>query len=147
MVERRSLGAALQLPPEQEAFIREGVAPPAQATIVMPKAEPVEPTQPKHVGAEPAPEPEKPRVATRPNRTNRGGQAWRPPSDFRESLDAFTGITKILVPLTTKLQPSTTAALKRAVLEQKLRGRNPATVQEIAEEAIAAWLRTEGFLP
>jgi hypothetical protein len=51
-----------------------------------------------------------------------------------------------LVPLTTRLQPSTAAALKRAGLEQKLRGEQPATVQEIAEEAIQEWLRDNGYM-
>jgi hypothetical protein len=52
----------------------------------------------------------------------------------------------LLVPLTTRLSPSTAAALKRAGLEQKLYGRQPGTVQEIAEEAIVEWLREQGYL-
>ena len=39
-----------------------------------------------------------------------------------------------------------TGGLKRAGLEQKLYGRKPSTVQEIAEEAIKSWLDTEGYL-
>lgn len=56
------------------------------------------------------------------------------------------GIANLLVPLTTRLQPTTAAALKRAGLEQKLRGQSPGTVQEIAEEAIQSWLRDYGYL-
>ncbi len=55
-------------------------------------------------------------------------------------------MTNLLVPLTTRLSPSTAAALKRAGLEQKLYGRQPGTVQEIAEDAIRAWLTSEGYL-
>jgi hypothetical protein len=44
------------------------------------------------------------------------------------------------------LSPSTAAALKRAGLEQKLYGRQPGTVQEIAEAAIRSWLEDEGYL-
>jgi hypothetical protein len=56
------------------------------------------------------------------------------------------GMANLLVPLTTRLSPSTAAALKRAGLEQKLYGREPGTVQEIAEDAIRSWLATEGYL-
>ncbi len=52
----------------------------------------------------------------------------------------------LLVPLTTRLKPSTAAALKRACLEQKLSGQHPSSVQEIAEIAIADWLNANGFL-
>lgn len=56
------------------------------------------------------------------------------------------GVANLLMPLTTRLQPITAAALKRAGLEQKLRGHSPGTVQEIAEEAIQNWLRDYGYL-
>ena len=60
--------------------------------------------------------------------------------------EPMMSMANLLVPLTTRLSPSTAAALKRAGLEQKLYGRTPSTVQEIAEEAIRAWLADEGFL-
>ena len=55
-------------------------------------------------------------------------------------------VANLLMPVTTRLQPSTYAALKRAGLEQKLYGRSPETVQEIAEEAFQMWLRENGYL-
>ena len=55
-------------------------------------------------------------------------------------------LVNMLVPLTTRLSVSTAAALKRAGLEQKLYGRQPGTVQEIAEEAIKEWLNGQGYL-
>lgn len=51
-----------------------------------------------------------------------------------------------LVPLTTRLQPATSAALRRAYLERKLAGAENATQQEIVEEALQSWLRSAGFL-
>lgn len=45
-----------------------------------------------------------------------------------------------LVTLTTRLRASTAEALRRAYLEQKLRRRQPATQQEIVEEALVEWL-------
>lgn len=52
----------------------------------------------------------------------------------------------LLVPLTTRLQPKTADALRRAYLEQKLTRRQPDTQQEIVEAALQGWLRKEGFL-
>ena len=60
--------------------------------------------------------------------------------------EPMLGLVNMLVPLTTRLSPSTAAALKRAGLEQKLYGRQPGTVQEIAEEAIKEWLNGQGYL-
>ncbi|MFN9289512.1 MAG: hypothetical protein ACK6EB_15675 [Planctomyces sp.] len=51
----------------------------------------------------------------------------------------------ILVPITTRLQPLTAHLLRRAILQQRLAGRTPATVQEICEVAISRWLREQGF--
>jgi hypothetical protein len=50
------------------------------------------------------------------------------------------------MPLTTRLQPRTANALRRAYLEQKLARREPATQQEIVEAALQAWLTLNGFL-
>jgi len=61
--------------------------------------------------------------------------------------DAKTSLVgTVLVPLTSRLQPKTADALKRAYLEQKLKGRLPATQQEIIEAALQTWLKKEGYL-
>jgi hypothetical protein len=52
----------------------------------------------------------------------------------------------LLVPLTTRLQPETADALRRAYLEQKLARKNPATQQEIIEAALQAWLKVHAYL-
>src|SRR5262245_37852334 len=143
MASRRSLGAAAALTPEKMAFIQ-GAPPEAHKS---PKVE-KQPIVASDVSSGPlensAPSAE---IMTRPS-SRRSRPRRNPPRDFsmedRENL--FPGITNLLVPLTTRLQPTTAAALRRAGLEQKLRGRNPATVQEIAEDAIQAWLRDFGYM-
>jgi hypothetical protein len=52
----------------------------------------------------------------------------------------------LLVPLTTRLQPETADALRRAYLEQKLARKNPATQQEIVEAALRDWLKGHAYL-
>lgn len=50
-------------------------------------------------------------------------------------------------PLTTRIRADYAAALKRASLERQLAGVEPATVQEMLEEALGPWLRANGYLP
>lgn len=50
------------------------------------------------------------------------------------------------VAITTRLKPRTAEALRRAHLEQKLNRRQPATQQEIIEEAVQRWLREHAFI-
>lgn len=140
MAERRSL--AMSLTPEKMAFIHG--APVAASPVAEPvraAAEvPVTSTEPPPAPADRSVEQEELRTTRR--RTTR--RATRP--SIQESMQAYPGLANLLVPLTTRLQPSTAAALKRAGLEQKLRGEQPATVQEIAEEAIQEWLKENGYL-
>lgn len=139
---RRSLNAALAMTPDAMAFIKGAEAPVAEVTPV-PKIEPapvVQATQPQIVGPEPTGSPQPQTVRTKPNRrTKRLAE-----SEFEDS--SMMGMANLLVPLTTRLQPKTAMALKRAGLEQKLRGRKPSTVQEIVEEAVQQWLDDTGYL-
>lgn len=50
------------------------------------------------------------------------------------------------LPLTTRLRADFVKGLKRAALERQLDGVEPNTVQEILEEALEPWLRTNGYL-
>ncbi|QDU21881.1 hypothetical protein [Urbifossiella limnaea] len=50
-------------------------------------------------------------------------------------------------PLTTRIRADYAAALKRASLERQLAGVEPATVQEMLEEALGPWLKANGYLP
>lgn len=153
---RRPLNAAMDVSADKLAFIRGGVpgSTPEQvppAAVVAPVTEKVEqvaapvvvPTQQsapielENVVEATAETETQERKRTR---TRSRGAA----NSTRE--EPMMAMTNLLVPLTTRLSPSTAAALKRAGLEQKLYGRQPGTVQEIAEEAIRAWLTTEGYL-
>lgn len=60
--------------------------------------------------------------------------------------DCIPAAAHLLVPLTTRLQFGTARILRRACLEQKLKGALPATQQEILEAAIQEWLRQNGYL-
>ena len=57
-----------------------------------------------------------------------------------------TGSAVSRVPLTTRIRSDFAAALKRASLERQLSGTFPNTLQDILEEALEPWLRTNGHL-
>ncbi len=48
-------------------------------------------------------------------------------------------------PISTRIRSDFAAALKRASLERQLAGTSPHTVQDILEEALEPWLRTNGY--
>lgn len=50
------------------------------------------------------------------------------------------------VPLTTRVRTDFAAALKRASLQRQLDGVYPNTLQDILEEALEPWLRSNGYL-
>jgi hypothetical protein len=50
------------------------------------------------------------------------------------------------VPLTTRVRVELASALKRASLERQLAGQHPNSLQDIVEEALEPWLRTNGYL-
>ena len=153
MVNRRSLGDALTMTPDKMAFIQG-----ANAQVESVKAIP---PQPLAVAPEPIQEvpeaeergddlPEE-SLTTRPEATSRmqtrrsRGRSSRPERE-RQDDSIMLGMANLLVPLTTRLQPPTAAALKRAGLEQRLRGAQPATVQQIVEIAVAEWLEQHDYL-
>jgi hypothetical protein len=51
-----------------------------------------------------------------------------------------------LIPVTVRLRPEVASALKRAALERELAGIEIHTQQQIVEEALLPWLRTEGVI-
>ena len=142
---RRSLGDALAMTPDKLAFIQ-GAANDAKPTpkveqqkvIAAVNEEPISLTDVVETEVVEA-QPERP-AAKSPRKQSRE----RDHSEFND--EAMLSMANLLVPLTTRLQPRTAAALKRAGLEQRLRGRKPAAVQEIAEDAIQKWLRGSGYL-
>lgn len=133
MAERRSLGAAIALTPETMAFIQGGSAPRQPEPVV---------TQVEVATSE---EPASPTVTPRPrSRPRRRAESAERSSVTTPSDHSLLG--NLLVPLTTRLQPETADALRRACLEQKLDRRRPATQQEIVESAVRTWLASEGYL-
>lgn len=50
-------------------------------------------------------------------------------------------------PISTRIRADYAAALKRASLERQLKGIEPNTLQDILEQAIEPWLRSNGYLP
>lgn len=50
------------------------------------------------------------------------------------------------VPISTRIRDDYARALKRASLERQLEGREPNTLQDILEEAIEPWLKSNGYL-
>ena len=49
-------------------------------------------------------------------------------------------------PLSTRVRSDLATALKRASLERQLENRHPNSLQDILEDALEAWLKTQGHL-
>lgn len=132
MSQRRSLGDALEITQEQVAFIQHGR----------------EPRQGEQGSASAA----TPRTLTSLSEEAHLPGTARSKSDISTQRPLHGGevlpvlVGEVLVPLTTRLQPRTADALRRAYLERKLAGRRDAKQQEIVEEALTIWLREHGFL-
>ncbi|MDZ4848224.1 MAG: hypothetical protein SGI77_02935 [Pirellulaceae bacterium] len=143
---RRSLGDALAMTPDKLAFIHgSGASTDAKKSTSEVAADfNVEPTRAENEAETDFSALEPRRIDKPAPRIQRKQSKERDHYEFND--DAMLGMANLLVPLTTRLQPKTAAALKRAGLEQKLRGRKPSTVQEIAEAAIQNWLRNTSYL-
>ena len=50
------------------------------------------------------------------------------------------------VPISTRMRADFATALKRASLERQLSGIEPNTLQDILEQAVEPWLRSNGYL-
>lgn len=134
MGKRRGLSEALDLTPEKIAFIRQERVPEPIGQPQLAAAVPAESIREgESRGSEAVLAPE---MLTTP----------RPMVTERPVAKPIGPHNLALVPLTTRLQPATSAALRRAYLERKLAGAVNATQQEIVEEALQSWLRSSGFL-
>jgi hypothetical protein len=72
-------------------------------------------------------------------------QASSPVEDTREGKGrAANPISR--APLSTRIRTAYAEALKRASLERQLQGVFPNTLQDILEEAVEPWLRSNGYL-
>ena len=152
MNSRRSLNDALQLNAEKLAFIN-GDSNDALITELGP-SQAVDRgrqsgTKPTLQSTHPVSDTAMPMTATPVRPRKRVAKPSNPSQATSKSppTDAIgMALANVLIPLTTRLQPDTALALKRASLEQRLRGSEPATVQEIVEEAVSQWLQTHGYL-
>jgi hypothetical protein len=72
-------------------------------------------------------------------------QAPEPVADIGEG-KGRTGTPLSRVPFTTRVRSDYAAALKRASLERQLKGVFPNTLQDMLEEALQPWLRSNGYL-
>ena len=148
MNERRSLNSALKetpkvgLTPEAMAFISGGVpgkkVEEAPAKVVPVKAaevpEPLRQTievssEPVSTGASEGKEAPRSRRATKVQQAPQNSM-----------------LNKLLIPVTTRFDPRTAEALRRAHLEQRIKGLEPSTMQEIIQLAVQAWLRENDYL-
>lgn len=64
----------------------------------------------------------------------------------RPTVDSAAAVVN-RAPISTRIRADYATALKRASLERQLQGVEPNTLQDILEQAIEPWLRTNGYLP
>jgi hypothetical protein len=67
-----------------------------------------------------------------------------PPAPAAEPRKPANAVSRM--PLTTRIRTDFATALKRASLERQLSGTVPNTLQDILEEALEPWLRSNGYL-
>lgn len=85
-----------------------------------------------------------------------GLKATPPPSDAntergfvfagKEAAPASGTVAHGRVPISTRVRADFAQALKRASLERQLKAIEPNTLQDILEEAIEPWLKTNGYV-
>jgi hypothetical protein len=54
--------------------------------------------------------------------------------------------TQSRIPISTRMRTDFATALKRASLERQLNGMEPSALQDILEQAVEPWLRSNGYL-
>ena len=70
----------------------------------------------------------------------------RQPHDPKAVAEGQAGTSPSRVPLTTRVRADYATALKRASLERQLNGVTPNTLQDILEQALEPWLRSNHYL-
>ena len=73
------------------------------------------------------------------------GQNGKSQSDAASQSPAQTPVIA-RSPISTRIRADFAAGLKRASLERQLKGIEPSTLQDILEEAIEPWLKSNGYL-
>lgn len=77
-----------------------------------------------------------------------GGKKDAPPEKPEpvSSITQTTATPPARVPISTRMRADLATALKRASLERQLQGVEPNALQDILEQAIEPWLRSNGYL-
>jgi hypothetical protein len=73
-----------------------------------------------------------------------GGEGTKPIAP-KQSPSATQNLGR--VPISTRIRGDFATALKRCSLERQLKGMEPNTLQDILEEAIEPWLKSNGYMP
>jgi hypothetical protein len=115
MAERRSIGTALDFTPEQKAFA--GLAASETTSTTKDTTRPQEEIPQESSGGETDSAQHERRIRRSPSRR-------QAPAPIAKSDQGLLLVANLLMPVTTRLQPETYAALKRAGLEQKLYDQN-----------------------
>ena len=79
------------------------------------------------------------------DKMNSAPQSPAPAVEAREE-KGHTGKPVSRVPFTTRVRADYASALKRASLERELNGVFPHTLQDLLEDALEPWLRSNGYL-
>jgi hypothetical protein len=79
------------------------------------------------------------------SKANSAPQTPTPPVEAREE-KGQAGKPVSRVPFTTRVRADYASALKRASLERELNGVFPHTLQDLLEDALEPWLRSNGYL-
>ena len=86
-----------------------------------------------------------PKAAAEPPPTASDGSARSAAGEIRQVVPShLLGLGR--VPVGARIRTERAAALKRASLERQLKGIEPNSIQDILEEALAAWLERHGYL-
>lgn len=72
--------------------------------------------------------------------------AKEPPAEPVKAPPAPAAPVITRVPISTRIRSDFASALKRASLERQLNATEPNTLQDILEEAIEPWLKSNGYL-
>ena len=104
--------------------------------------------RPLSEGLKPTAPPVDPEIARRfihgenlPPENGEGGK----PVATKQSPSATQNLSR--VPISTRIRGDFATALKRCSLERQLNGTQPNTLQDILEEAIEPWLKSNGYMP
>jgi hypothetical protein len=78
--------------------------------------------------------------------SDKNGKQPETPAAPASTITRATANEQPRMPISTRMRPDFATALKRASLERQLGGIEPNTLQDILEQAVEPWLRSNGYL-